>query len=379
MTNATLQTKDLSTNDGVLYMAMELSHKTWKLGFSDGRSQTVREIDVTARDYDQVMDAVRRSRRRFNLDDKAPVINCYEAGREAFSVYRSCMDRGIETVVVDAASIEVPRRSRRKKTDRLDVRKLVARLIRHSRGEAGVWSVVRVPSRQDEDDRRLHRERKGLVGERVEHGNKIRSLLMTHGVVVDSVRGLRDDDVERMRLEDGSRLPEQIKAEIKRGMRRLALAEEQIKEIEEDQKRRIKEQRGEKMKKLTTLLLLRGVGIQIGWILVFEFFWRQFSNRREVGSAAGLTGTPHRSGQLDRELGISKAGNRHVRAVMIELAWLWLRYQPESKLSKWFFERFADGGKRMRKIGIVALARKLLIALWRLVEYGEVPEGAIMS
>jgi len=379
MTQAILQVKDPSTKDGILYMAMELSHKTWKLGFSDGRSQAVRETDVPARDYNQLLEAVRRARRRFRLEDEAPVLNCYEAGREAFSVYRGCVDRGIETVVVDPASIEMPRRARKRKTDRLDVRKLVARLIRHSHGEKGIWSVVRVPSRQDEDDRRLNRERERLVRERGAHCSRIRSLLMTHGLTIEGVKGLTDDLLDRIRLDDGSRLPERIRSELKRELGRLALVDSQVREIEAEQRRRVKEPRGEKMKKVATLMLLPGVGIQSAWVLGFEFFWRQFRNRREVGSAAGLTGTPHRSGQMNRELGISKAGNRRVRAVMVELAWMWLRYQPESRLSKWFFERFADGGKRMRKIGIVALARKLLIALWRYVEHGELPEGAIVN
>lgn len=378
MTNATLQNKDNSTNDGVLYMAMELSHKTWKLGFSDGRSQKVREIDIPARDYGAMMDAIRWSRHRLHLDDKAPVINCYEAGREAFSVYRACTDRGVETMVVDPASIEVPRRARKKKTDRLDVKKLVKMLVRHSRGERGVWSVVRVPSRQDEDDRKLHRERGKLIKERGRHCNRIRSSLITQGLTITSVKGLSEDTVDKMRLVDGSQLPEGLKAEIKRELRRLQLVEEQIKEIESEQRLRLKELSGEKMKKVANLILLSGVGIQSAWILTFEFFWREFKNRREVGSAAGLTGTPYISGQMNRELGISKAGNRRIRAVMVELAWLWLRFQPESKLSKWFFERFADGGKRMRKIGIVAVARKLLIALWRFAEQGVVPEGAIV-
>lgn len=380
MTRAILQEKDLSTNDGVLYMANELSHKVWKLMFNDGRSKKVSEVNVSGGDYGSVTREITRAKKRFGLSPEAVVISCYEAGRDGFSVHREYERMGIVNLVVDSASIEVDRRFRRIKTDRLDARKLLGMLIRYCRGEQEVWSVVRVPDERDEDDRRLHRERERLIKERGAHGNRIRSLLVTQGIMIEKVDRLTEDMVDRMLRGDGTPLLEGMKGQLKRELRRLALVQEQIGELEKQQKDRVRDQESEKMKKVGRLMSLKGVGLQSAWPLVMEFFgWRDFNNGKEVGAAAGLAGTPYASGDIHRDQGISKAGNRYIRAVMIELAWLWLYYQPDSNLSRWYRERFADGSRRARKVGIVALARKLLVALWRLVEHGLMPEGAIFN
>jgi transposase len=380
MTRAILQEKDHSTNEGILYMANEMSNTIWKLAFNDGRSKKVSEVNIHARDYDRLGKEITRAKKRFGLIPEAEVIGCYEAGRDGFSVHRELERMGVVNLVVDSASIEVDRRFRRIKTDRLDVKKLLGMLVRYCWGEEEVWSVVRVPDEQDEDDRRLHRERERLIKERGAHGNRIRSLLVTQGIMIGRVEELSDEMVDKIRRVDGTELLEGMKGQLKRELSRLALVQAQIRELENEQKRRARKQDGEKMKKICALMGLRGIGLQSAWILVMEFFgWRDFKNGKEVGAAAGLTGTPYASGDIHRDQGISKAGNRYIRAVMIELAWLWLYNQPGSKLSCWYRERFAGGNRRVRKIGIVALARKLLVALWRLVEHGITPEGAMAN
>ena len=261
-----------STVEKSLYMALELSERKWKLAFSDGGRVKHQVIDSGA--TLELHDAIARARRRFGLPPNTPVVSCYEAGRYGFWLHRYLDSYGITNVVVDSSSIEVSRRKRRAKTDRLDAGSLVRMLIRFCAGERRLWSVVRVAQ----------------------------------------------------------------------------------------------------------LMSLRGIGITSAWIFEKEFFgWRNFGNRREVGACAGLTPTPYNSGESRREQGISKAGNKRIRTLIVEISWSWLRYQPRSELSRWFTERFAHGGKRMRRIGIVALARKLLIALWRFRTHGLIPEGACLK
>jgi len=284
-------------------------------------------------------------------------------------------------LVVDSSSIEVNRRKRRAKTDRIDARKLLGMLMRYHGGERKVWSVVRVPSPEQEDGRNLGRELEKLKKERTMHSNRIKGLLIQHGIVIahpSRLRFLRE--LGNARTWDGKKLPDDFKARVEREHQRLELVDEQIRSLKKDRKERVKTASKPCFGQVAQLMMLKGISPESLWDFVMEFFgWRNFRNRKEVAALAGLTPTPYDSGKSLREQGISKAGNRRIRALSVEIAWCWLRFQPQSKLSKWFNERFAQGGKRMRRIGIVALARRLLIDLWRYLKQGTVPEGAYIQ
>lgn len=373
---AVLQSKDIA-NGLVLYMAMELSNKQWKLGFSNGAK--VRQVTIAAGDWVALREAIKRAKEKLKLSTDCRIYSCYEVGRDGFWIHRALREEGISNRVIDSSSIEVNRRKRRAKTDSVDVKALLRLLQRYLGGEREVMSVVRVPTVAEEDRRRLHRERERLLKERGAHSARIKALLVTQGIRIS----LRRDFVARLEHLKGARgdtLGEELKAELRREYERYQLANDQIKTLEAEQKRRAERADSQALRQINQLLLLKGVGWQSSWILVMEFFgWRAFSNRRELGACAGLTPTPYDSGDSRREQGISKAGNRRIRRLMVELSWLWLRHQPNSALSQWFGQRFAGGGKRLRRIGIVAMARKLLIALWRYVEQGVIPEGAVLT
>jgi len=374
MTQATRKRQD-SAEEKTLYVALELSKKSWKLAFSDGSARRPRVVAVPARDWECFEAEVAKAKERFGLAIEVPVRSCYEAGRDGFWIHRVLLHRGIDNIVVDPASIEVSRRSRRAKTDRLDALKLVAQLIRHHRGER-VWSVVRVPDVPDEDARHLHRDLDVLKAERRAHRMRIQSLLFTHGV--DQKVGRRFlEALPRLCQWDGQPLPTSMQARLVREHQRLQAVEEQIRELEKERKTLLANSQTRPVEQAKLMAQLCGIGTTSSWVFVMEFFgWRQFANRREVAAAAGLTPTPHQSGDTSTNQGISKAGNPRVRTMMVEIAWSWLRHQPDSKLSKWFWERFGKGSARQRRVGIVALARRLLIDLWRLLEFGVVPEGA---
>ncbi len=363
-----------SASAPVLYMALELSNKTWRLAFSDGAKR--RQVTVPAADLMKLAEAVAQAKERFGMPASARVVSCYEAGRDGFWLHRHLRSIGIENEVVDAASIEVSRRLRHVKTDRLDGERLLAKLIRHHAGERGGWSVVRVPSIEEEDARRLHRELERLKRERLAHRVRMQSLLVTQGVRM-TIKGSARLRLETLTLRDGRALPLELKAELERERERLALVERQIGALEAKRCERLQNPRTEAERRIVHLMRLGAIGPASAWLLVMEFFgWRDFRNRRQLAALAGLVGTPYNSGESERDQGISKAGNRRVRAMIVEIAWLWLRFQPRSALSQWYQTRFAAGGLRMRRIGIVALARKLLIALWRYLEDGVMPEGA---
>jgi transposase len=380
---ATLQRQDTG-KEQVLYMAFELSHSTWKLAFGIGGNPRI--IEMPARDLKRLSEEIAKAKKRLGVPNEARVISCYEAGRDGFWIHRHMLSVGVENVVVDSSSIEVNRRQRRAKTDRIDATKLYSMLVRYSRGEKGVWSVVRVPSREDEDERRTHRELERLQKERGAHSARIKSLLVTQGIVAEVNRNL-PGLLESVRLWDGSPLSRQLKGEIEREYSRMKEVDRQIEEIRREQRVTVKAategkeartwaSQGEKARMVMGLTYLRGIGERSAWSLVYEFLWRRFANRREVASAAGLVGTPYDSGGSVREQGISKAGNKRIRRLMVEVGWYWLRYQPGSAITVWFNKRFAQGGKRLRRIGIVGVARRLLIALWKYATFGEIPEGA---
>ncbi|MCA1851719.1 MAG: IS110 family transposase [Beggiatoa sp.] len=370
----TPQSKDNAV-EGKLYMAMELSDKCWKLVFSDGGEKRRHET-MEAGHRMELVEAIRKAKEKFDLSSEAKVVSCYEAGRDGFWLHRYLVTLGVENQVVDSSSIETNRRKRRAKTDRIDGVKLLTMLIRYWGGERGLWSVVRVPSVEDEEGRRLHRELASLNKERTRHRNRIRGLLVAQGLRLEP-KGDFLQRLETLTLWDGAPLPLELKGELEREYQRLSLVEAQRRALEQTRKSRLRQADTASVQRVVQLMGLRAIGPNCAWLLVMEFFaWRGFRNRRQLGACAGLTGTPYDSGGSKRDQGISKAGNRRVRAMMIEIAWLWLRYQPNSKLSRWFRERFAGGGARMRRVGIVALARRLLVALWRYLEDGMLPEGA---
>ena len=359
----------------VLYVAFELADSTWKMACSDGGK--LRHVTVTARDLTQVQGAILGAMRHFGMDDEIRTVSCYEAGRDGFWLHRYLQSCGIDNVVVDSASLEVDRRLRRAKTDRIDAGKLLRMLVRYHGGEKHLWRVVRVPSKEDEDARHLHRELEALKRERTKYRNRIHGILIQQGLRINNPSKKKFvEELELMRTWDGQELPAEMKLRLIRVHERLRMVEDQISSLVKEKTQRLQEDNA-RMAQVAQLLRLPGIGPVSSWTFVMEFFgWRRFRNRREVAALAGLTPTPYDSGRRLREQGISKAGNRRVRTLAIEIAWAWLRYQPRSKLSRWFLERFAAGGSRMRRIGIVALARRLLIDLWRFLEYGVVPEGA---
>ena len=373
---AVLSSKD-NVNGQVLYMALELSDKRWKLRFSNGEKE--RQVTIESGDWSGLRGAVREVKKRLRIDPEAQVYSCYEAGRDGFWIHRGLAGEGIRNEVIDSSSIEVSRRKRRAKTDGVDVKGLLRLLQRHLGGEKGVLKGVRVPTQAAEDGRRLHRERDRLLKERGSHSARMKSLLVTQGIRLKFKRDF-EEQLEQAKGLDGEGLGTDLKGELKREYERYRLVDAQVKALEAEQRRRVLEGDGKEVDQIRQLMLLKSIGQQSSWILVKEFFgWRAFRNRRQVGSCAGLVPTPYNSGDSEREQGISKAGNDRVRKLMVELSWLWLRYQPGSQLSQWYRRRYGGGGKRMRRIGIVALARKLLVALWKYLSQGEIPEGAVLK
>jgi transposase len=340
-----------------LYLGLELSNKNWKLAFSNGIKN--RFVTIYARDLKRFHQEVDESRKRLGLASNGQIMSCYEAGRDGFWIHRFLVDGGIENIVVDSASIEVNRRQ--------DARKLVSMLIRYHGGEKKLWAVVRVPSVADEDARQLHRDLQVLKREKTMHCSRISGLLVQHGInIKNPCRRKLSKILTSVCCWDGQPVPDELRVRIDRELERLQMVTEQIKFLEKEREMRLKDPKTISLQQVVKLQRLRGIGPQSSWLFVMEFFgWRQFRNRREIAALSGLAPTPYDSGSRTRNLGISKAGNPRVRAMSIEIAWSWLRFQPESKLSLWFDERFAAGGKRMRRIGIVAVARRLLIDLWR--------------
>jgi transposase len=360
-----------------LYIAFELGQDKWLLGFATQAAQKPRLRMVPARDLERVREEIAKAKSRFGLPADAAVRSCYEAGRDAFWLHRALVAMGIDNVVVDSSSIETNRRGKRLKTDAVDATKLLNLLCRYHAGERKVWSVVNVPDEADEDRRQLHRGLKDVQRQKTECSNRIKGLLASRGLTAEVNAKFRTTLAE-LRDWSGAAVPAGLQERMLQEYTVWEALHRQERNAANEQERRLREGKEPYLEMVRRLMGLKAVGVRSAWILVTELFaWRRIRNRKQLASLVGLTPMPYASGQQEREQGISKAGNKHVRSLIVELAWLWLRWQPGSALSEWYDRRFGSGNKRARKVGIVALARKLLIALWRYAERGEVPEGAV--
>jgi transposase len=361
----------------VLYMAMELSNRCWKLGFGDGIKK--RRKSIEARNRVRLLAEVKRAKAKLGLSESARVVCGYEAGRDGHWIYHWLSSEGFEVHEMDSSSIETSRRGRRVKTDRVDVEKLLDLLVRYGQGHRKAFRAVRVPSEAAEAEQRLHREHEYLIRQRTRVSNRLKSMLVGQGIAEVSLKGDFLGRLDRLKCWDGRGLSAQLKADLVRLYAQYRLFDEQLSAVAATYAAELESGSpvGETRRQLEQL---KGMGPKTSRVLAAEVFaWRHFKNVREVGAMAGLTPTPSQSGDVHREQGISKAGNRRVRWVMIEFAWMWLRWQPNSALSQWYQQRFAHGSRRMRRIGIVGLARKLLIALWRYVNTGALPDGAVLK
>lgn len=361
----------------VLCVGIDVSAKEWTIAFSTSGNHKVPYTKIPRGKEQRLRAAMETARKKLGLPEGCRVVTCYEAGRDGFWIHRWLGALGFENVVVHAASIQVDQRRRRAKTDKIDARLLAQNLVRHVRGETGSWKVARVPTVAQEDDRHPQRELERLKKERTAHVVRIKSLLVTQGVYAESIKPLLAN-LDGVRGWDDQPLPPKLRREIEREGQRLDIVNGEITTVTEERAALLKETVTDLSTLVKRLATLKGVGIDSAWLLVTEFFaWRRFSNRGEVAGAAGLGGTPFASGSMAREQGISKEGNRRVRTRMIELAWKWLQFQPQSDLSQWF-RKFALSG-RLRRVGIVAVARKLLVAMWHFLEHDIIPGQAVLK
>jgi transposase len=386
MTDRTVNNLPAATNDDAVrcLFAIELSKSSWIVAVNTPLADRIGRYSVKAGDGNALLELIERIRLRVGREMGRPVevISCYEAGYDGFWLHRLLEAHGVRNHVIDPASLQIDRRARRAKTDRIDAERLLRSLMAYLRGEPKVWSVVRVPSVAEEDARRLHRERDRLVAERVQHVNRIKGLCALHGIYgYEPLRRKRWALLEELRTTAGGDLPARLKAEIKRELRRLELVVEMIAAIEAERDAIVEKKASSHLndEKIRQLHKLKAIGPEFATVLVGEVFYRQFDNRRQLASYIGYTPSPFQSGNLARDQGISKAGNAKARTTGVELGWLWLRYQPDSDLSIWFRTRVGTMKGRIRRIAIVALARKLLIALWRYLETGVVPRGAVLK
>ncbi len=365
-----------NTTPRSLYVALELGCDKWVLASATQAAEKPRFRTVPARDLAKLQEEIAKAKTRFGLPADAPVCTCYEAGRDGFWLHRALTKLGITNVVVDASSIEVNRRQKQIKSDPVDAAKLVNMLCRYHAGERKVWSVVNVPSVQDEDGRQLHRGMKDIQRQKTECSNRIKGLLASQGLTA-AVDAKFRATLEALRDWADQPVPVGMQTRLLQEYAVWEALHRQERDAANEQERQLREGEDRRLEQMRQLMGLKAVGARTAWILVMELFsWRAIKNGKELGALVGLTPVPYDSGKSKRDQGISKAGNKHVRCLMVELAWLWLRWQPDSALSQWYQRRFGPGNKRARKVGIVALARKLLIALWRLVDQGELPAGA---
>ena len=370
----------IRTDLAAIFVSLELSRRTWLVTSLLPGSEKMSRHAVPAGAVGDLLTLLgrRRAAAAARGEGEYRMVAIQEAGLDGFWLHRVLEAEGIESHVVDAASIAAPRRRRRAKSDRIDGESLLRVLLAYKRGEPRVCSMVRPPSPAAEDRRRVSRERRTLVAQRIEEVNRIKGLLFSPGVFDDEPRSRhRHERLDTLRTGDGRPLPEHLKRQVGRELERLELVEAQIKQVEAERDALLaapQDAAPEGAKSRLTQLV--SIGPEFASVLEAEAFWRRFDNRRQLAAYAGLAPTPWQSGSIAREQGVSKAGNPRLRTTMIQLAWLWLRHQPQSDLSRWFQHRVRHGGGRIRKTGIVALARKLLIALWRFERCGELPAGA---
>jgi transposase len=374
MSNATHQAEFTGTNR-VLYMAIELSAAKWHLVFGVGIGTPVRHRTIAAGAVEELREEVRRARARFGLRTDTAVRSCYEAGRDGFWVHRLLTSEAIENIVVDSSSIEVDRRHRRAKTDRLDGVKLFRKLVQYWGGDRATWKVVHVPSEAVEDARQAERAIATLTAERTTWRNRIHAFLTLQGVRT-SISADFGERLATLRTWAGKPLPPGVLERVGQAWRMLSAIETELRAARQAQREEFTAATTPAAQTARQLHRLRAIGQGTAALLAKELFSRDLRNRREVGALTGLVGVPYNSGETARDQGISRAGLSRIRGIAIELAWAWRRYQPHSELTRWFEQRFGAGGKRARKVGIVALARRLLVALWRYTTTGCVPAGA---
>lgn len=368
---------------GAIFVSMELSRSKWLItSVSPGAGEKLSKHVVTAGELPALQDlfAGLQAKAQARTGEHYPIIVIQEAGLDGFWIHRALEKVGIESHVVDPASILIPQRKKRAKTDSVDGETLVRTLMAYKRGEPRVCSMVRPPSPEAEDRRRLVRERRALLTERVRHTNRIKGLLFAQGVLdYEPARRDRRQVLETLRTGDGRPLPLNLKAQIGRELDRLELVIDQLKAIEAERDALLASEEATAKAPVQLLAKLKGIGAEFAAVLWTEGFFRHFDNRRQVAAYAGLAPTPWKSGDIDREQGVSKAGNPRLRTTLIQLSWLWLRNQPNSALTRWFEARVAKAGGRGRRSAIVALARKLLVALWKYVNAGVPIEGAVLT
>jgi transposase len=366
-----------------IFVSLELSRSTWLItSLVPSGGDKMSKHSVRSGDIAQLLDHLTKLRDKAHARAGAsfPIIAIQEASLDGFWVHRVLERAGIESHVVDAASILTSRRRRRAKTDRIDGEALLRTLLAHKRGEPRVCAMVRAPSPEEEDRRRLCRERRTLIAERVAHVNRIKGLLFAQGICdYEPLRSDRRQRLEALRTGDGRPLPPYLKAQIGRELDRLELLLEQLKTVEAERNAVLEPANDAAPVGVKALAGLRGIGPELTAMLWSECLFRSFRNRRQIAAYAGLAPTPWQSGSVQHEQGVSKSGNPRLRSTMIQLAWLWLRHQPTSELSLWFRERVKRNGGRGKKTAIVALARKLLVALWKFSSSGVVIEGAMMK
>jgi transposase len=369
-------------HSGTIFVAIELSQKTWLVTLHSPDRERISRHKLEGGDHVALLALIEKVKVRAaeKRGSALRVVSCYEAGYDGFWLHRLLQAAGITNFVFDAASIAVEQRSRRAKTDRIDGELMLRTLMAHLRGEPRVVRIVRVPSVAEEDARRASRERDRLVTEQTAHSNRIKALLRLLGVPVGNPRRRNWlSFLEQQRDWQGQPLPPHLLAEVKREHARLTMVGEQLAALEQAQAAQARPVPAPMAERRSSLQRLKALGPAFTATLVDELFYKDFRNRREVASYCGLAPSPWKSGGIDREQGISKAGNRRARQKAIELAWLWLRHQGDSALSRWFHTRTANAGKRAKRIAIVALARKLIVALWRYLTTGLVPEQATMK
>jgi transposase len=374
----------IRTDLGAIFVSMELSRSVWLItSLSPGAGEKMSKHSIRSGDMVELLARFRqlKEKARVRTGRIFPIIVIQEAGLDGFWIHRVLQREGFESYVVDPASIAVSRRRRRAKTDRIDGEALVRTLMAYKRGEPRVCAMIKAPSPQEEDRRRLIRERKTLLAERVEHVNRIKGLFFAQGIAdYEPLRSNRRNQLEQLKTGDGRPLPDHLKRQVSRELDRLELILQQINAVEAERDALFvsPEENAPLPSPAVILMRLNGIGTEFAGVLWLEGLFRHFDNRRQIASYAGLAPTPWQSGSIDREQGVSKAGNPRLRTTMIQLAWLWLRHQPQSALATWFRHRVELNAGRIRRMMIVALARKLLISLWRYVTLGVLPEGAAL-